>query len=110
MNIITILGVLLLVVVAIFAFIQIKSMWGFGREKLSAPNFNWDAGAGTRIDSQEWTQPQMIGDVGLGGSIAPEQNELYTKYKQGYVHNLYDYGNIFHIPTSTTNASDTTED
>lgn len=98
----TLIGLVILVVIAYLAYRNI--------EGLEVPQFNYDSGAGTRIPSQEWTQPQMIGAVGLGGNVAPDTRYLYTKYKDDYVHNLYDNGNIFHIPTSVTDASDTTED
>jgi len=75
------------------------------------PNFNYDSGVEVTTRAQVWTQPQMVGEVGLGDTPPREAQDLtYTKYKQDYIRNLYDYGNIFHIPTSVTNSSDTTED
>ena len=75
------------------------------------PNFNYGSGVGLMTRGQEWTQPQMIDDVGLGnGNDVRMMNMSYPKYKEDFIKDLYDYGNIFHIPTSTTGASDTTED
>lgn len=82
---------------------------------VGVPNINYDSGVGVTKVGQEWTQPGMIGPTGYGlpypeGEI---MTKLYDKLPNAggeYVRNQYDFGNIFHIPNSFNNASDTTED
>jgi len=102
---------ILIFVVLIFAYLIFK-----GKEHMKGiPNINFDSGIGTTRTALTFTQPGMIGPAGTGPNVGPRElmNKLYDHmpYVPGeYAQGKYDYGNMFSIPNSYSDISDTTED